>query len=176
MTCREKLAQEHPDEVGPDYIGGCANCPSTYGYLDNPKNCTPNDGMCTTCWDREIPEKKIIEPVPITMADHTRLCDSGDVDKDTVYQVYSTEDEVRKARYSILAKKAGIVDISVECTTCVHRDVCAYRESFIDIIGATQHSNGICAHVGSETTIDLNSTPYVMLNISCKHYHRKGEV
>lgn len=56
MTCREKLAIEHPDRVSPNF-GGCDCCPCTYGYLDDPDYCDGwgYDDMCTRCWDREIP-------------------------------------------------------------------------------------------------------------------------
>lgn len=56
MTAREKLAMEHPDEVNEElYEGGCFGCPHEYGYLPRPENC--EDGICTECWDRELPEK-----------------------------------------------------------------------------------------------------------------------
>lgn len=55
MTCREKLMKEHPEKVSKEYNGGCAGCPSTYGYLPNPKWCNSSCN-CTMCWDREIPE------------------------------------------------------------------------------------------------------------------------
>lgn len=54
MTCREKIAMEHPDQVGPQYLGGANNCPHTYGYLDKPDYCSQD--MCDVCWSREIPE------------------------------------------------------------------------------------------------------------------------
>jgi hypothetical protein len=56
MTCREKLAIEHPDKIDPDCDGGCKRCPSEYGYLPEGFGCSgPNDEACTKCWDREIP-------------------------------------------------------------------------------------------------------------------------
>jgi hypothetical protein len=60
MTCREKLAIEHPDFVGNEYVGGCMNCPDTYGYLEPPYSDCPKpagETACRWCWDREIPEK-----------------------------------------------------------------------------------------------------------------------
>lgn len=60
MTCRERLAIEHPYYINDFlYSGGCLGCPSTYGYMDKPDNCS--DGTCYECWDREIPEKKLID-------------------------------------------------------------------------------------------------------------------
>lgn len=61
MTFREKLAQEHPEEVNDRYIGGCFICPCDYGYektrsegLCHAQN--GNETICRACWDREIPE------------------------------------------------------------------------------------------------------------------------
>lgn len=57
MTCREKLAQEHPDNIGNRWLGGCAGCPHDYGYLAKPEYCNFGQGaatICTECWDREI--------------------------------------------------------------------------------------------------------------------------
>lgn len=57
MTCRERLAIEHPDYVNEYlYSGGCIGCPSTYGYMDDPDNCDYT--ICYECWDREIPSTK----------------------------------------------------------------------------------------------------------------------
>lgn len=67
MTCREKLALEHPDRVSKIYTGGCCACPHTYNYLPKPDFCPgnytylPNSEFyhvaqkeCMDCWDREI--------------------------------------------------------------------------------------------------------------------------
>lgn len=64
MTCREKLAIEHPEKIDPDEYGGCVYCPNSYGYLDPPDYCGSGvdlskdeyDANCTKCWDREIPD------------------------------------------------------------------------------------------------------------------------
>lgn len=65
MTCREKLAIEHPECVNPSYSGGCYNCPLDYGYLDDrPEYCSGfghhhnANHECDRCWDREIPKKE----------------------------------------------------------------------------------------------------------------------
>lgn len=56
MTCREKLALEHPEHVSDHYTGGCRRCPHNYGYLSKPDECNQTPlGFCTACWDREIP-------------------------------------------------------------------------------------------------------------------------
>lgn len=61
MTCREKLAVEHPEEVGEDYTGGCYGCPHQYRYMDRPENCSFGHSYeeCADCWNREIPEEKL---------------------------------------------------------------------------------------------------------------------
>ena len=63
MTCREKLAVEHPNKIAPDSPGGCYACPVTYGYLERPDWChdksNVNGDRCGECWDREIPGKKL---------------------------------------------------------------------------------------------------------------------
>lgn len=62
MTCREKLAKEHPEKIDKSLRGGCFGCPHTYGYLADPDYCTDGNGgneyekdPCDKCWDREIP-------------------------------------------------------------------------------------------------------------------------
>lgn len=61
MTLRERVQQEDPECVDQRFVGGVADCPGDYGYL----NC--NDDMysgtcsghasCTACWDREYRAK-----------------------------------------------------------------------------------------------------------------------
>lgn len=57
MTLREKLSIEHPELIDDMWYGGCANCPSTYGYdTDGNEKCdckTVTDDICRECWDRE---------------------------------------------------------------------------------------------------------------------------
>lgn len=57
MTCREKLAMEHPILVDDCFGGGCLSCPSKYGYLDDPDYCSDIPNRCKECWDREIPSE-----------------------------------------------------------------------------------------------------------------------
>lgn len=76
MTCREKLAIEHPEKANTMSIGGCNGCPHNVGYLDKPSYCplingrwdnlsiTEKENRCGKCWDREIPE---LEKVPETI-------------------------------------------------------------------------------------------------------------
>ena len=55
MTCREKLKREHPESVSDLLWGGCAECPSHYGYLDDPEICSKDayienkDHICRKC-------------------------------------------------------------------------------------------------------------------------------
>lgn len=61
MTCREKLAIEHPDCVRDICCGGCEGCPHDYGYLDCPESCRPlSEESCIRCWDREIPDENVL--------------------------------------------------------------------------------------------------------------------
>lgn len=56
MTCREKLAIEHPNSVLNICFGGCEGCPRDYGYLPKPDYCCgADDKSCRRCWDREMP-------------------------------------------------------------------------------------------------------------------------
>ncbi len=57
MTCREKLAIDHPEQVGEEFMGGANNCPHTYGYREQPDYCHKLTGCCELCWDREMLEK-----------------------------------------------------------------------------------------------------------------------
>lgn len=61
MTCREKLAMEHPGQVGEKFMGGANNCPHTYGYLEIPDYCHKLTRCCELCWDREMPAEIPIE-------------------------------------------------------------------------------------------------------------------
>lgn len=59
MTFKEKLQQEHPEDINED--GWCFKCPHHYGYEDRVGPC-PIDGngekiSCWECWNREIPEE-----------------------------------------------------------------------------------------------------------------------
>ena len=63
MTCREKLAKEHPEKINVIYCGRCGR-PPDYGYMGQPDYCITKTGnnnaeeICAECWDREIPEEK----------------------------------------------------------------------------------------------------------------------
>lgn len=78
MTCREKLAIEHPEKICPEALGGCIDCPVNYGYIER-------DGSlclglrCTECWDREIPEEPSYEHKgePIGYVAHTQEENGG---------------------------------------------------------------------------------------------------
>ena len=61
MTCREKLAIDHPEQVGEEFMGGANNCPHTYGYREQPDYCHKLTGCCELCWDREMPAEIPIE-------------------------------------------------------------------------------------------------------------------
>lgn len=58
MTCREKLAMEHPGKIYDEGLGGCIGCPQTYGYAKAPEWCRGDatDSKCRKCWNREVEE------------------------------------------------------------------------------------------------------------------------
>lgn len=70
MTCKEKLLQIYPQQVHPDYTGGCFGCPNIYDamkYIPKPDYCKriKHHAECTECWNREIPEEKEKENKPM---------------------------------------------------------------------------------------------------------------
>lgn len=89
MTCREKLAMEHPEEERALFKHTNIACPSAYGYLPDPIN--GEEGMCAgltceECWEREIPEetesesRKAVEigQALVVKATTPKILDSGD--------------------------------------------------------------------------------------------------
>lgn len=54
MTCREKLAIEHPAFVDKKYVGGCKDCPHNYGYAKQPDWFCNGADTCTRCWNRPV--------------------------------------------------------------------------------------------------------------------------
>lgn len=63
MTYKEKLLKRRPDLVRDSYDGGCAGCPSDYGWQDI-ANCKDNINTveyCTKCWGREEHETELTE-------------------------------------------------------------------------------------------------------------------
>lgn len=60
MTCRERLAIEHPECVNSKFPGGCKGCPISYKYAGVPVWCQDNDPeACSRCWDQESQDSKI---------------------------------------------------------------------------------------------------------------------
>lgn len=59
MTYREKLMQESPDKVDPNYEGGCYGCPGTSwpgAPTAGDAECARRMPDCGKCWDQEAPE------------------------------------------------------------------------------------------------------------------------
>lgn len=83
MTCKEKLALEHPDKLSFDTLSGCVGCPDQYGYMSKPaENCGLLYG-CERCWRREIPETKVVNGLVLKSGPHENpfepaIKDSGD--------------------------------------------------------------------------------------------------
>lgn len=67
MKLREKLAQERPDCVNENFLGGCCGCPENYGWSSyNYPSCEGGrEEICRKCWDQEYipPEEKSDENV-----------------------------------------------------------------------------------------------------------------
>lgn len=60
MTCREKLKIEHPVNVSPQLLGGCAGCPEFYGYeTKEPETEYCRHFDCEGCWNREVVEDEV---------------------------------------------------------------------------------------------------------------------
>ena len=86
MTCREKLAMEHPEDVNEKWTGGCYGCPSDYGYrLDTPENCDCfSEEICAACWDREVirenetPKRGLRAKAGVIDEAIPKILDSGD--------------------------------------------------------------------------------------------------
>lgn len=77
MTCREKLAMEHPDKINPNHSGGCEGCPEDYGYLQTAHDsCDTERPNCVKCWDREIPEETMTVNTIVTEYP-CATCDTG---------------------------------------------------------------------------------------------------
>ena len=77
MTCREKLKIEHPDAIFNVVVS--QDCPSDYGYLDDPDWCPKRADHCLTCldcWTREIPSSEENKD-SIPYIDGSKIKDSG---------------------------------------------------------------------------------------------------
>lgn len=79
MTFKEKLMIEHPEKVGDRFEGGCANCPSDYGYIpldEEIRYCQTGIGneQCTNCWNREIPQNSMTFQRAIELLQIEREC------------------------------------------------------------------------------------------------------
>lgn len=87
MTCREKLAIEHPYRLNQHAIGGADQCPQSYGYMPIPDFCPFRNGGeanhedCTRCWDRKLSEESGLivgdEKVEHPDTDTPHILDSG---------------------------------------------------------------------------------------------------
>lgn len=98
MTCREKLATEHPDCInGIAVLGGCDGCPHDYGYLTRPPYCDiDNTGLgkckCTECWDREIPETENLE----NEKENVKMADTRKTKQELIEEINELEKQVAK--------------------------------------------------------------------------------
>lgn len=55
-TYRDKLKEEHPENVGIYHTGGAVGCPCDYGYEDGQacERRSMKNLQCRDCWDRLI--------------------------------------------------------------------------------------------------------------------------
>lgn len=147
MTCREKLAIEHPEQVTVYADGGCWGCPCDYDYLGKPDYChgfnahRNEHDECTYCWDREIPDESkqnlrkekmtMFNPnsvneaaycsaMPENKTDTTSLCDK--VKK--LHEMISDAEAITKDTRMILFGAMPIQEASPEpSVTCMDEDV-----------------------------------------------------
>lgn len=93
MTCREKLAKEHPECISDKYAGGCLFCPAIFEYLGKPSYCPgySDEEKCTMCWDREIPETEKSKP-DISWEQIKELIDDAMTKRDRSVSLYFNPD------------------------------------------------------------------------------------
>lgn len=55
MKLREYMAENHPDRISDNAVGGVKDCPSSYDELKGRYNlsCSDCDGDCDKCWGQE---------------------------------------------------------------------------------------------------------------------------
>lgn len=94
MTCREKLKLDHPDWMEIDLIYHIHNdCPSAYGYLDDPDCCAAE---CAECWSREIPgtiNAVCLDPKDVTKLDKI-ITDATEKEKENMPITRKTKQEL----------------------------------------------------------------------------------
>lgn len=63
VTYKQLLWLTHPDNVHPDYVGGCCDCPGYYwDGEDTFFTCSgASEEKCSACWERQIPYPVIAE-------------------------------------------------------------------------------------------------------------------
>lgn len=67
---------------------------------------------------------------------------------------------------------------AVSCSTCVHNQVCSYKEDFIDVCNAVLNAN-VDKHEGDGKMRIKNVTKYDFLDeivIKCKHYYNGSKI
>lgn len=111
MTCREKLAIEHPTLVNDIYCGGCADCPQDFNYIsfDNclcVKSRSELDGLsykeCTACWDQEVEEVKTEAPADSSEEKINTETHTTDPYQDTVDALHEGCEELGKIKKALV--------------------------------------------------------------------------
>lgn len=105
MTCREKLAIEHPSCVGSIFVGGCCGCPHSYDYLPKSDYCRMGImDACIKCWDREIPETETTEVDRDMLSEVVRNIEAMVVESGIEYKMsYDPE----KRQFALILGKEG---------------------------------------------------------------------
>ena len=121
MTYREKLRKEHPECINEDLLGGCARCPSDYGYEKKKEEiCKVSEKECRKCWDREIPGAE--ENKPLDTASVTLIAETYGLEKQLIKLIEECGELVTAAakydpqyHYTIehIAEEAGDVRIMI---------------------------------------------------------------
>lgn len=119
MTCREKLAIEHPEMVVFDSPGGCRGCPMDYDYMEHSEglciiyNTHWNSEICTKCWDQEVEEEVEqlrLEEIKEEKTEHLDLGMVLDIDQQPVKDFDLAEHMDKLGNYIVQGFTDSIVD------------------------------------------------------------------
>ena len=162
MTVKEKLKMDKPDTTTGEMENVHALfCPDDYGYLDRPDNCPLNRKpimpscaqICIDCWNREIPE---------TRGDAIRLS------REEVTELYSIVEKALETKREEKEKTmTGCKE--TQCTSCIHREVCALKADFLEACSAVSGFTYTREKDGS--IVRLSDIPFIYpIELQCKYY------
>lgn len=127
MTFREKLAQEHLEEVNEEYFGGCYGCPENYGY-EKKFDCATAGVNCTECWDREISKEQTTEEPK----GENKMKNINAIVKDALLN-HIGDSDIEDAVFNIL-EEIDIADLLAESDTLRAAVYTAVNESISSVI------------------------------------------